>query len=48
MGVKVLEFFQSPTTNLSKISKNGKGVQFEKEEEIDDGLVLIRTYKIKE
>ena len=47
MGVKVLEFFQTPTTNLSKIYKNGKGVQLEKEDEIDYGLILICTYKIK-
>lgn len=48
VGVKVLEFFQTPTANLNKISKNGKGVKFAKEDEIGDGLVLIHTYKIKE
>ncbi|MBR2377105.1 MAG: hypothetical protein IKA85_04925 [Clostridia bacterium] len=48
VGVKVLEFFQTPTTNLSKISKNGKGIRLEKIEETDNGLISVRTYKIIE
>ena len=45
MGVKVLEFFQTPTTNLSKISKNGKGVQLKLVNEVEEGLITVQTYK---
>ena len=45
MGVKVLEFFQTPTTNLSKISKNGKCVQLKLVNEVEEGLITVQTYK---
>ena len=45
VGVNVLEFFQTPTTNLSKISKNGKGVQLKLVNEVEEGLITVKTYK---
>ena len=44
---EVLEFFKTPTTNLSKISKNGKGVELELVEEKDVGIITIYTYVVK-
>lgn len=46
-GVEVLEFFKTPVTNLSKISKNGKGVRLELVEEKKEGVLLVHSYKIK-
>ena len=46
-GVEVLEFFKTPVTNLSKISKNGKGVRLELVEEKKEGVLLVQSYKIK-
>lgn len=45
IGTNVLEFFQTPTTNLSKISKNGKGVQLKLVDETEEGLIAVKTYK---
>lgn len=45
VGVNVLEFFQTPTTNLSKISRNGKGVQLNLVNEVEEGLITVKTYK---
>ena len=45
VGVKVLEFLQTPTTNLSKISKNGKSVQLKLVNEVEEGLITVKTYK---
>ena len=46
-GVEVLEFFKTPVTNLSKISRNGKAVRLELVEEKKEGVLLVQSYKIK-
>ncbi|MBQ4072280.1 MAG: hypothetical protein IJD50_00970 [Clostridia bacterium] len=48
VGVKVLEFFQTPKTNLRKISKNGKVVQLKLVDEVEEGILTIKTYKIED
>ena len=46
-GVEILEFFETPATRLNKITKNGAPVQLELIEEKQEGIVLVRSYKVK-
>ena len=43
----VLEFFQTPATNLSKLTQSGNPVKLELIEEKSEGVMIVRTYKIR-
>jgi hypothetical protein len=45
--VELLEFFETPATRLHRITKNGAPVQLELIEEKKEGIVLVRSYKVK-
>lgn len=46
-NVEMLEFFQTPATNLSKLTQNGKPVKLELVEEKREGVLIVRTYTTK-
>jgi hypothetical protein len=46
-GGELLEFFETPATRLHRITKDGAPVELELIEEKKEGIVLVRSYKVK-